>query len=43
MTEDFENIFEIPLDHQDDDYDDDSELSRDDEKIIQEIMIGNDY
>ena len=43
MTEDFENIFEIPQDDQDDDYDDDSELSRDDEKIIQEIMIGNDY
>ena len=40
MTEDFENIFEIP---QDDDYEDDSELSPDDEKIIQEIMIGNDY
>ena len=43
MTEDFENIFEIPLDQKDDDYDDDSELSLDDEKIIQEIMIGNDY
>ena len=41
MTEDFDDIFEIPLDDHDDQ--EDRELSRDDEKIIQEIMIGNEY
>ena len=43
MTADIDDIFELPQDDQDDDYEDDSELSPDDEKIIQEIMIGNDY
>ena len=38
---DIDDIFEIPLDDQDDQ--EDRELSLDDEKIIQEIMIGNDY
>ena len=38
---DIDDIFELPQDDRDDQ--EDRELSQDDEKIIQEIMIGNDY